>query len=102
MSSYSLRVKQRQYYSLLDSVRSTLSYVTSANNSIGDCNCINSYYVVDGSAADHNVIGNAGNETYNMMVTLRDQVIPWIENKIRRLENQISEADAEEAAAASA
>lgn len=97
MSSYNLRIKKEQYYSLLDNVNITLSYINNAHNNISDCNSINSYYIVNDVTADHNVIGTVRDTSDNIMSTLRDEVIPWIENKINNLDNEIQQAEIEEA-----
>ncbi len=97
MSSYSLRVKKQQYYSLLNSINTTLIYLNNGYNAMRDCNSINSYYVVNDVTADHNKIGSVAADANQIIMTLRNQVIPWIENKIRLLNNQIQEAEIREA-----
>lgn len=97
MSSYSLRIKKEQYYSLLNNVNIALSYINTVHSNISDCNSINSYYIVNNVTADHNVIGTVRDNSDNIINTLRDEVIPWIENKIRSLDNEIQQAEIEEA-----
>jgi len=98
MSSYTLRVKKQRYVSLLSSVRTTLSYVTNAYNRVGDCSSIANSYSVNDSSSGYNLVNSSKEELRNIMVTLRDNVIPWIENKIYRLNREIKNAEIEEAA----
>lgn len=99
MSSYSLRVKLNQYYSLKNNVSTTVRYVREAYNKAADCNSLGSAFSINDSKADNNLIGSNMEKLEQTMNTLENSVIPWIEEKIRQLNYQIRVAEAEEAAA---
>lgn len=99
MSSYTLRVKKSRYQSLLGNVKSVMSYISNAYDRAGDGNSISTSYSVGDSSSGYNLINSSREELRNIMLTLRDNVIPWIESKINNLNKEIRDAEVEEALA---
>ena len=94
MSVDSLKDKRHLYYELLSDIRNTVTYLKRASSSVSTATSLKNYYTIDDiPTSKAQKIESIQNDTDNH---LSDDVIPWIERKIKSLGNEIEDAMKEE------
>ena len=97
MSVDSLKDKRHLYYELLSDIRNTITYLKKSSSSVSSATALKNYYTIDDQPTSKTKdIEDIKNETDKIIDHLNNDVIPWIERKIKSLGNQIEEAIKEE------